>query len=60
MRPCIQLKVAQIKEFCLRKKGGRGTRLGVSPVWYQGIVKATVSGVFEDPKFKVSESSDQN
>ena len=27
---------------------------------YQGIVKATVSGVFEDLKFKVSEGSDQN
>ena len=27
---------------------------------YQGIVKATVSGVFEDLKFKISEGSDQN
>ena len=27
---------------------------------YQGIVKATVFGVFEDPKFKISEGSDQN
>jgi hypothetical protein len=27
---------------------------------YQGIVKATHSGVFEDLKFKISEGSDQN
>ena len=27
---------------------------------YQGGVKSTVSGVFEDPKFKISEGSDQN
>ena len=27
---------------------------------YQSIVKATVSGVFEDLKFKISEDSDQN
>ena len=27
---------------------------------YQGIVKAIVSGVFEDLKFKISEGSDQN
>ena len=27
---------------------------------YQGIVKATVSGVFEDLKFKISEGSEQN
>ena len=27
---------------------------------YQGIVKATISGVFEDLKFKISEGSDQN
>ena len=27
---------------------------------YQGIVKATVSGWFEDLKFKISEGSDQN
>ena len=33
-------------------------RLGV--VWYQGIGKATVSGVFEDLEFKISEGSDQN
>ena len=26
----------------------------------QGIVKATVSGVFEDLKFKISEGSNQN
>ena len=29
-------------------------------VWYQGGMKATVSGVVEDLKFKVSEGSDQN
>ena len=34
--------------------------LEVSPsLVYQGIVKATVSGVFEDLKFKISEGSDQ-
>ena len=27
---------------------------------YQGIGKATASGVFEDLKFKISEGSDQN
>ena len=27
---------------------------------YQGIVKATASGVFEDLKFRISEGSDQN
>ena len=27
---------------------------------YQGIVKATVSRVFEDLKFKMSEGSDKN
>ena len=32
----------------------------MSKVWYQGILKATVSGVFEDLKFKISEGSDQN
>ena len=25
----------------------------MSKVWYQGILKATVSGVFEDLKFKI-------
>ena len=29
-------------------------------VWYQGGVKATVSGVVEDLKFKISEGSDPN
>ena len=28
-------------------------------VWYQGIEKATVSGVVEDLKFKISEGSDR-
>jgi hypothetical protein len=27
---------------------------------HQGIVKATVSGVFQDPTSKISEGSDQN
>ena len=27
---------------------------------YQGILKATVSGVFEDLKFRISEGMDQN
>ena len=27
---------------------------------YRGILKATVFGVFEDLKFKISEGSDQN
>ena len=31
---------------------------GFHQVWYQGIVKATVSGVFEDLKYKVSEGSE--
>ena len=31
---------------------------GFHQVWYQGIVKATVSGVFEDLKFKISEGSE--
>ena len=29
-------------------------------VWYQSGVKATVSGVVEDLRFKISECSDQN
>ena len=33
---------------------------GFHQVWYQGIVKATVSGVLEDLTFKISEGSDQN
>ena len=32
---------------------------GFHQVWYQGGVKATVSGVVEDLKFKISEGSDQ-
>ena len=31
---------------------------GFHQVWYQGDVKATVSGVVEDLKFKISEGSD--
>ena len=34
--------------------------MGFHQVWYQGGVKATVSGVVEDLKFKISEGSDQN
>ena len=33
---------------------------GFHQVWYQGGVKATVYGVVEDLKFKISEGSDQN
>ena len=33
---------------------------GFHKVWYQDIVKATVSGVLEDLTFKISEGSDQN
>ena len=33
---------------------------GFHQVWYQGTVKATVSGVVEDRKLKISEGSDQN
>ena len=35
-------------------------RLGFHQVWYQGGVKATLSGVVEDLKFKISEGSDPN
>ena len=34
--------------------------LGFHQVWYQGGVKATVSGIVEDLKFKISEGSDPN
>ena len=34
--------------------------LGFHQVWYQGGVKATVSGVVEDLKSKISEGSDPN
>ena len=33
---------------------------GFHQVWYQGGVKATVSGVVQDLKFKISKGSDQN
>ena len=33
---------------------------GFHQVWYQGGVKATVSGVVEDLKFKISEGLDPN
>ena len=33
--------------------------LSTYQVWYQGGVKATVSGVVEDLKFKILEGSDQ-
>ena len=33
---------------------------GFHQVWYQGGVKATVFGVFEDLNFKISEGLDQN
>ena len=34
--------------------------LGVSKIWYQGMLTAMISGVFEDLKFNISEGSDQN
>ena len=34
--------------------------VGFHQVWYQGGMKPTVLGVFEDLKFKISEGSDQN
>ena len=58
--------------FCYNRKGKNMQTLfifdnaffdvpqGMSKVWYQGILKGTVSGVFEDLKFKISEGSDQN
>ena len=33
---------------------------GFYQVWHQGTVKATVSGVFEDLKFKISQGLDEN
>ena len=33
---------------------------GLSKVWYQGVLKATVSGVYEDLMFKISKDSNQN
>ena len=33
---------------------------GFHQVCYEGGIKPTVSGVFEDIKFKISEGSDQN
>ena len=35
-------------------------RIPLHQVWYQGGVKATLSGVVEDLKFKISEGSDEN
>ena len=32
----------------------------MSKFWYQGILKAADSGVYEDLKFKISKGSDQN
>ena len=48
------MKKTQLKYIC--------TILGFHQVWYQGIVKATVSGVrvFDDLRFKISVGSDQN
>ena len=39
---------------------GKYLHQGFHQVWYQGGVKATVSGVVEDLKLKISEGSDQN
>ena len=42
------------------KKGLKLYVEGFHKVWYKGGVKATVSGVVEDLKFKISEGSDPN
>ena len=45
--------------FCICSMYIRGYRV-FQTSRYQGIVKAKVSRVFEDLKFKISEGSDQN
>ena len=46
----------QLKNACITL----AKQEGFHQVWYQGGVKATVSGVVEDLKFKISEGSDKN
>ena len=46
--------------LCIWQLSTEVSTLGVSQVWYQGGVKSTVSEVFEDLKFKLSEGYDQN
>ena len=48
----------RFSENCVMRRIGVGQ--GFQQAWYQGMVKATVSGVFEDLKFKISGGSDQN
>ena len=43
------------RNYYATRKLQRYVGQGESKVWYQGILKATVSGVFEDLKFKISE-----
>ena len=56
----------KINPYILLTNGGKYVfdtlRTYVYVRWCQkfGILKATVSGVFEDLKFKISEDSDQN
>ena len=46
--------------FGSKSKNTKYVGLGFHQVWYQGGVKATVSGVVEDLNFKISEGSDPN
>ena len=56
----ITERVSELKGIYYLYKIHTCLHQGMSKVWYQGILKATVSGVFEDLKFKISEGSDQN
>ena len=51
-----EMKVTHIQKYLSYKYLNQG----LHQVWYQGILKATVSGVLEDLTFKISEGSDQN
>ena len=50
-KPVLQSRKQELRAYCHK---------GFHQVWYQGGVKATVSGVVEDLKFKISEGSDPN
>ena len=52
--------VQQSKQQALRAYCPNMYIRGFHQVWYQGGVIATVSGVVEDLKFKISEGSDPN
>ena len=43
--------VTSLSECTLVHSGPKDVDYGFHQVWYQGIVKATVSGVYEDLKF---------